>query len=72
MAGFDLTTEEDCPRIVKYPKTSAAKREVDLHPDVAEFLHRYTAGKLGLRFHTAMHTASLQQARGSLAHAPTY
>jgi integrase len=24
--------EKDCPRIVKYLKTSAAKREVDLHP----------------------------------------
>jgi integrase len=51
--------EKDCPRIVKYLKTSAAKREVDLHPDVAEFLHRYTAGKLGLLFHTARCTPHL-------------
>ena len=51
--------EKDCPRIVKYLKTSAAKREVDLHPDVAEFLHGYTAGKLGLRFHTARCTPHL-------------
>ena len=35
---------KDCPRIVRYLKTSAAKREIDLHPDVAEFLQRYTAG----------------------------
>jgi hypothetical protein len=40
-------------------KTSAAKREVDLHPDVAEFLHRYKAGKFGLLFHTARCTPHL-------------
>jgi integrase len=51
--------EKDCPRIVKYLKTSAAKREVDLHPDIAEFLHRYTAGKHGLLFHTSRCTPHL-------------
>ena len=33
---------------MKYLKTSAAKREIDLHPDVAEFLQRYMSGKSGL------------------------
>jgi integrase len=50
---------KDCPRIVKYLKTSAAKREIDLHPDVAEFLQRYSAGKSGLLFHTTRCTPHL-------------
>jgi integrase len=50
---------KDSPRIVKYLKTSAAKREIELHPDVAEFLRNYRAGKLGLLFHTAKRTPHL-------------
>jgi integrase len=45
--------EKDSARIAKYLKTAAAKRQVDLHPDIAEYLQRYTAGKTGLLFHTA-------------------
>lgn len=37
---------KDCPRIVKDLKTSAAKREIDLHTDVAEFLQRYRAAEV--------------------------
>ena len=51
--------EKDCPRIVKYLKTSAAKREIDLHPDVAEFLRPYTTGKSGLLFRTDRGTPHL-------------
>jgi integrase len=47
---------KDRPEIVKYLKTNAAKREIDLHPDVAEYLRRYSAKKLGLLFHTAKDT----------------
>ena len=50
---------KNCPRIVKYLKTNAAKREIDLHPDVAEFLRCYRAGKSGLLFHTARGTPHL-------------
>jgi integrase len=50
---------KDSSRIVKYLKTSAAKREIDLHPDIAEFLRRYRAGKSGLVFHTARGTPHL-------------
>lgn len=50
---------KDCPRIVKYLKTSAAKREIDLHPDVAEFLRCYRTEKSGLLFHTARGTPRL-------------
>src|SRR5271169_5036437 len=46
-------------RIVKYLKTNAAKREIDLHPDIAEFLQCYRAGKSGLLFHTARGTPHL-------------
>jgi len=45
--------EKDSARIVKYLKTAAAKRQIDLHPDIAEYLQRYGAGKTGLLFHTA-------------------
>ena len=51
--------EKDRPRIVKYLKTNASKREIDLHPDVAECLRQYTAGKSGLLFHTANGTPHL-------------
>lgn len=51
--------EKDCPRIVKYLKTGASKREIDLHPDVAEYLRQRTAGKSGLLFHTANGTPHL-------------
>jgi integrase len=50
---------KDCPRIVKHLKTSASKREIDLHQDVAEFLQRYAAGKSGLLLHTANGTPHL-------------
>jgi integrase len=51
--------DKDRPRIVKTLKTSAGKREIDLHPDVADFLQHYTTGKNGLLFHTAQNTPHL-------------
>src|SRR5438874_5762983 len=53
--------KKDRPRIVKYLKTDASKRETDLHPDVAEYLRQYTdtAGKSGLLFQTANGTPHL-------------
>jgi integrase len=51
--------KKDSPTIVKFLKTDAAKRQVDLHPDVAEYLQRYRAGKIGLLFHTANGTPHL-------------
>ena len=56
--------EKDAPRIVRHLKTDAAKREVDLHPDIAEYLRKYMAGKTGLLFHTANGTPHLH---GNLA-----
>ncbi len=50
---------KDSPRVVKYLKTSAARREIDLHPDIAEYLRNYRAGKAGLLFHTARGTPHL-------------
>jgi integrase len=50
---------KDRPQIVKYLKTNASKREIDLHPDVAEYLRQYAAGKSGLLFHTANGTPHL-------------
>jgi hypothetical protein len=51
--------EKDSAKLVKYLKTTAAKRDVDLHPDIAEYLQRYTTGKTGLLFHTANSTPRL-------------
>jgi len=51
--------EKDRPRIVKYLKTDVSKREIDLHPDVVEYLRQYTAGESGLLFHTAKQTPHL-------------
>jgi hypothetical protein len=48
--GRTITVEQqvkkDSPEVVKYLKTNAAKRQVDLHPDIAEYLQRYGAEKL--------------------------
>lgn len=51
--NVEQQVEKDSPSIVKYLKTAAAKRQVDLHPDVAGYLQRYQAGKSGLLFRTA-------------------
>jgi len=51
--------EKDAPRIVRHLKTDAAKREVDLHSDIAEYLRKYMAGTMGLLFHTANETPHL-------------
>jgi hypothetical protein len=35
---IEQQAEKDSPRIVKYLKTAAAKSQVDLHPNIAEYL----------------------------------
>ena len=50
---------KDRPQIGKYLKTNASKREIDLHPDVVEYLRQYKAGKSGLLFQTANGTPHL-------------
>jgi len=61
--GRTITVEQqiqkDTPQVVKYLKTAAAKREVDLHPDIAEYLQCFAAGTTGLLFHTANGTPHL-------------
>jgi len=61
--GRTITVEQqiqkDAPVVAKYLKTAASKRQVDLHPDIAEYLQRYAAGKTGLLFHTANGTPHL-------------
>jgi integrase len=57
--NVEQQVEKDSPRIVNYLKTAAAKRQVDLHPDIAEYLQRYTAGKSRLLFQTANGTPHL-------------
>lgn len=44
--------DRDTPRIVSCLKTDAAYRDIDLHPDVAEFLRRFIGDKEGLLFAT--------------------
>jgi integrase len=57
--AVEQQVEKDAPRIVRHLKTDAAKREVDLHPDIADYLRNYMAGKTGLLFHTANGTPHL-------------
>ena len=47
------------PRIVSYLKTDAAYRDVDLHPNVAEFLQCFMVRKNGLLFASANGTPHL-------------
>jgi len=51
--------KKDTPRIGEYLKTDASFREIDLHPDIAEFLQRYMVGKKGLLFHTQRNSPHL-------------
>jgi integrase len=51
--------ERDTPRIVKCLKTDAAFRDIDLHPDVAEFLQHFIGDREGLLFDTRNGTPHL-------------
>ncbi len=44
--------DRDMPLIVRYLKTDAGTREVDLSTEVAEYLRAFTSGKSGLLFET--------------------
>jgi hypothetical protein len=57
--SVDGATKVDGNRIVRYLKTNASKRQIDLHPDVAEYLRYYTTGKSGLLFSTGNNTPHL-------------
>lgn len=57
--AVEQQVEKDASRIVRHLKTDAAKREIDLHPDIAEYLRNYMARKKGLLFHTANGTPHL-------------
>ncbi|MGH9436360.1 MAG: hypothetical protein ACRD22_00345 [Terriglobia bacterium] len=57
--SVEQQVKKDSPCVVKYLKTSAGKREIDLHPDAAEFLRQYRAGKSGLLFQTSQGTPYL-------------
>ena len=43
---------KDCPRIKKKLKTDASYRQIDLHPDVANYINKYISGKAGLILRT--------------------
>jgi integrase len=47
------------PRIVSCLKTDAAHRDIDLHPDIAEFLQRFLGNREGLLFVTRRGTPRL-------------
>ena len=57
--NVEQQVEKDSPTVVKYLKTAAAKRQVDVHPNIAEYPQRYAAGMSGLLFHTANGTPHL-------------
>ena len=51
--------DREKPQIVQYLKTDAAFRDIDLHQDVAEYLHAFVSGKNGLLFKTRNGTPHL-------------
>lgn len=57
--SVEQQVEKDSPTVVKLLKTAAAKRQIDLNPDIAAYLQRYAAGKTGLLFHTETGTRHL-------------
>src|SRR5206468_11050883 len=44
--------KKDRPRIKKKLKTDASYRQIDLHPDIANYLNKYISGKSGLILRT--------------------
>ena len=44
--------DKDRPRIVNYLKTDASWRQIDLHPDVADYLRKFMIGRSGLILQT--------------------
>jgi len=61
--GLTLLVEQqvdkDHPRIVDYLKTDASFRQIDLHPDVADYLRKFVVGKSGLVLRTEKDTPYL-------------
>jgi integrase len=51
--------DRDAPRIVSCLKTDAAYRDIDLHPEIAEFLQRFVGDRKGLLFVTRKGTPRL-------------
>jgi integrase len=51
--------EKNASRIVQHLKTEAARREVDLHPDITEYMQKYMRKKTGLLFKTSKNTPHL-------------
>jgi len=51
--------DRDTPHVVSCLKTNAACRDIDLHPDVAEFLQRFIGERKGLLFVTRNRTPHL-------------
>lgn len=51
--------EKDCPKSDDELKTPAARREIDLHPDVAAYLRKFLSRKSGLVLHTENNTPYL-------------
>ena len=56
---IEQQVEKDHPRIKKKLKTDASKREIDLHPDVANYLRKYYISKSGMILHTGEGTPYL-------------
>jgi integrase len=54
--------DRDHPRVVKYLKTDAASRDVDLSVEAAEYLRKYMDGSAGLLFKTRNNTPYLHNA----------
>lgn len=71
--GRTITVEQqvgkDSPNIVKFLKTDAAKRQVDLHPDIAEYLQHYRAENSPVIPYREQNAASIRQLGRSLAYA---
>jgi integrase len=51
--------DKDRPRIVNFLKTDASWRQIELHPDVADYLRKFVIGKSGLFLHTKHDTPYL-------------
>jgi integrase len=56
---IEQQVDRNCPRIVPYVKTDASYRQIDLHPDIVNYLLPYVSRKTGLIFHTKNHTPYL-------------
>jgi len=69
---LSAASREKCLRARLSSQNDAAERQIDLHPDIAEYLRKYTPGRRGCCFKQQKGTPISTAIGGPLAHTPAH